>query len=158
MIYKKDINSIINYFQSFVRIIGLSGGIVIFSLSIFFIWFKWFGPGNDPSATFSSEPQGVFLQSPMVFTTENATKVEWIVSVPCQLNEIEFQQEGQAIINSNNWGGGSADCVQEKDKFVCQAGLTDSGLLEGVTYRLQANSSQCIKGEEYVSAVTTFSL
>ena len=59
-------------------------------------------------------------------------------------------------IQTNSWGGGTADCVEEKDEFTCQADLTDRGLLRGVTYHLQAHHYQCTNGAQYVSEVVKF--
>ncbi len=153
MIYKKDMNSLTNYFQSFIRIIGLSGGIVIFCLGIFYIWFKWFGPGNDPSATFPQASQGEFIQPVVVTVNGKDFFAHWSIPAVCQINEVEIQEVERA--GEFGWMGGTADCVQEKDKFICQADLTDRGLLKDVTYRLQAHNSQCTDGQNYVSTVIT---
>ena len=148
-------NSLTNYFQSFVRIIGLSGGIILFCLGIFYIWFKLFGPGNDPGATFPQVSKGEFIQPVVVVVNGKDFFAHWSIPAVCKINEVENQEVER--VGEFGWMGGSADCVQEKDQFICQSDLTDWELVKGVTYRLQSNSSQCTNGEEYVSEVTTFS-
>ena len=147
---------IIHFMEKIIDTIGIIGAVILLLFLGLIAWYVWFGPGIEVGPTFPRDPQGVFTQPPIISTKRNETNVQWAISVSCSINEIEFQQEGKAIEDSNSWGGGTADCVEEKDEFTCQADLTDRGLLRGVTYHLQAHHYQCTNGAQYVSEVVKF--
>lgn len=129
---------------------------LIILVSMFIIWYIWLGPGYEPGPVFPGEPQGQFIQPIIVDNDRGNIVAHWSVESVCKINEIEFKQQGEAIANSNSWGGGTADCVEGNGQFICQADLTDRGLVDDITYRLQATSNQCSNGERYVSEVVEF--
>lgn len=148
----KRFNSILD---SVFRIAGLTTVIAILGLCILYVMFR---PEPEVGPIFPSDPQGEFIQSPVITATQNKTLVRWIVPKLCVTNEIEFQQVGEPVPNSNDWGGGTADCMEETEGFVCQVDLTNRGLVKDVSYNLQAYSAQCKDHQNYRSSATTFKL
>ena len=139
--------------MSVIRIAGL---ITLIAVLTILMWLKLSGfDFIEVGPIFPREPQGIFIQQPVITNVQNKILVDWIVPVTCKINEIELQEISRA--GQSDWMGGTADCAMSDIGYNCQADLTDRGLLEGVPYRLQAHNAQCTGGG-YVSEVVTFSL
>lgn len=132
--------------------------LAIFSIPVLIgvgIWLIWFGPGIEENPTFPRDPKGIFIQPATMNINSGKILAHWVVPGVCGSNEVEFQYDGE---DADSWSGSPATCRHNEAGYTCEVDLSDSELLKGVTYSLQAYSFQCSNDEKYVSAITTFSL
>lgn len=152
---KKYINAHTNFFQSFMRIIGLSAAIVTVGFGIWLLGVWWFVVRTEVDPTFPSEPQGLFTRTPSIITQPDGMTAEWSIPTVCQSGRVEIHKEDDDV---GSWFVAEAQCVGQSGSSFCTVDLSDQDLSKNVKYHLQAHSYQCSNDEGYVSEVITLSL
>lgn len=110
---------------------------------------------TDGQMVFPKSATGSFIQSPILASDENASKIKWTLPEKCDYNSYEVREERYTPNTGMLWGGGDASCVQTKTGFQCQAELHPGMTGNERHWIIQAYGYGCVSAGAFISKPVT---